>query len=69
MEVLRAARITVTSNRDQPRQLDGDVIEPGRELRVTVQPGALELCVPQPERSPDLAEGGDHLADDVPAVS
>lgn len=69
MEVLRAARITVTSDREQPRQLDGDVIEPGRELRVTVRPGALELCVPQPERSPDLAEGGDHLADEVPAVS
>lgn len=64
MEVLRASRITVTSDRDQPRQLDGDVIEPGRELRVTVRPGALVLCVPQPERSEDLAEGGAHLGHD-----
>ena len=57
MEVLRGSRITVTSDRDQPRELDGDVIEPGRTLDVQVRPGALWLCVYQPDRSPDLAEG------------
>jgi YegS/Rv2252/BmrU family lipid kinase len=57
MEVLRARRIEVISDREQPRQLDGDPITPGRTLAVTVRPGALLLCVPQPERSPDLAEG------------
>ncbi|WP_227422745.1 diacylglycerol/lipid kinase family protein [Pengzhenrongella sicca] len=49
MEILRAARIIVTSDRDQPRQLDGDVIEPGRTLTLSVRPGALELCVPRPD--------------------
>jgi diacylglycerol kinase family enzyme len=61
MDVLRASRIRVVSAREEPRQVDGDVIEPGRSLTVTVRPGALELCVPQPERSPDLAEGADRL--------
>ena len=46
LEILRASRITVTSDRDQPRQLDGDVIDPGRHLTITLRPGALELCVP-----------------------
>jgi diacylglycerol kinase family enzyme len=61
MEVLRASRIRVVSARDEQRQLDGDVIEPGRTLDVRVRPGALELCVPRPERSPDLAEGSERL--------
>jgi diacylglycerol kinase family enzyme len=61
MDVMRASRIRVVSTHEEPRQLDGDVIEPGRSLTVTVRPGALELCVPQPERSPDLAEGADRL--------
>jgi len=51
MEVMRASRIIVASDRDQPRQLDGDVIDPGRSLTITVRPGALELCVPRPEDS------------------
>ncbi len=57
MEVRRAGRVVIVSNRTQSRQLDGDVIEAGRTLEAAVRPGALELCVPQPERSPDLAEG------------
>lgn len=57
MEVLRGSRITITSDREQPRELDGDVIDPGRTLAATVRPGALLLCVYQPDRSPDLAEG------------
>jgi diacylglycerol kinase (ATP) len=61
MDVLRAERIRIVSDRPQPRQLDGDVIEPGRTLTVTVRPSALWLCVPQPEESPDIAEGGDRL--------
>ncbi len=63
LEVLRASRIRIVSTHEEPRQLDGDVIEPGRTLAVTVRPGALELCVPQPERSPDLAEGAERLQD------
>ncbi|VTR76115.1 diacylglycerol/lipid kinase family protein [Cellulomonas hominis] len=61
MDVLRASHIRVVSTREEARQLDGDVIDPGRSLTVTVRPAALELCVPQPERSPDLAEGSGRL--------
>jgi diacylglycerol kinase family enzyme len=55
METFTAARVEILSNRAQPRQLDGDLIEPGRRLLVTVRPQALLLCVPQPETDPDLA--------------
>ena len=57
MEVLRARRVRITSDRPQPRELDGDPIAPARHMDVTVRPGALLLCVPQPDRSPDLAQG------------
>ena len=57
MEVLRGSRITVTSDRPQPRQLDGDVIEESATLDVTVRPDALWVCVYQPDTSEDLAEG------------
>lgn len=55
METFTAARVEIRSDRDQPRQLDGDLIDPGRHLLVTVRPKALLLCVPQPETDPDLA--------------
>ncbi|WP_205650194.1 diacylglycerol/lipid kinase family protein [Actinoplanes solisilvae] len=55
METFTAARIEVRSTRPQPRQLDGDLIDPGRQLLVTVEPKALLLCVPQPATDPDLA--------------
>jgi diacylglycerol kinase family enzyme len=57
MELYRARRVEVISDRPQPRQLDGDVIEPADTLCVQVRHEALWLCVPQPEESPDLAEG------------
>jgi diacylglycerol kinase family enzyme len=56
MEVFRASRVRVVSDREQPRQLDGDVIGPGRTLDVTIRPGALWLCVPQPDSTPDLTD-------------
>jgi len=46
MEMFRATSIVVTSGRAQPREADGDVIEPGRHLNITVRPGALLLCAP-----------------------
>ena len=64
MDVLRGSRIRIVCDREQPRQLDGDVIDPGKSLVVTVRPGALELCVPQPEESEDIAEGGERLGGD-----
>jgi YegS/Rv2252/BmrU family lipid kinase len=57
MEVYSARRIKVVSDRPQPRQLDGDLIEPHRSLKVSVRPKALLLCVPEPAESPDLVEG------------
>ncbi len=57
MEILRGSTIKIVSDRPQPRELDGDVIEPDRTLSVVVRPGAVLLCVAQPDHSPDLAEG------------
>jgi len=52
-EVLHGSRITVTSDHDEPRQLDGDVIDPGRSLSIAVRPGALLICVPLPDGGSD----------------
>ena len=38
MEILRGSTIKVVSDRPQPRELDGDVIEPDRTLSVAVRP-------------------------------
>jgi diacylglycerol kinase family enzyme len=46
MQVTRARHVVILSNRAQARQIDGDVLAPGRRLEVTVRPGALLLCVP-----------------------
>ncbi|WP_422774825.1 diacylglycerol/lipid kinase family protein [Plantactinospora sp. WMMC1484] len=59
MEVLRGRRVVITSNQAQPRELDGDLIPPGRSLKVSVRPQALWLCVPQPETEPDLSVDAD----------
>ena len=55
METFTAERVEIYTRRIEPRQLDGDLIEPGRSLKITVKPGALLLCVPLPESDPDLA--------------
>ncbi|HEV7898391.1 MAG TPA: diacylglycerol kinase family protein [Planosporangium sp.] len=47
LETFRARHVEITSDREQPRELDGDVIEPGRSLTVTVRPRTLCLCVPE----------------------
>jgi len=57
MEVLRARHIVLEARHVEPRELDGDVIAPARSMEITIRPGALTLCVPQPEESSDLAEG------------
>jgi len=59
MEVHRAAHAVVTSDRDQPREVDGDDIEPGRVLDVRVRADALWVCVHQPDQTQDLADRGD----------
>jgi hypothetical protein len=55
METFTAERVEIRSNHAQQRQLDGDLIEPGKTLKITVRPGALLLCVPKPDGDPDLA--------------
>ncbi|WP_329108815.1 diacylglycerol kinase family protein [Micromonospora sp. NBC_01699] len=55
MEVFRCRRVQITSNRRQPRQLDGDLITPEKALRAHVRPKALWLCVPRPAEAPDLS--------------
>jgi len=59
METYRGHRVHVTSNRPQPRELDGDVIEPGRSLKVEVRARAIWLCVPRPAGADDLAYDAD----------
>jgi len=63
MELFRARRVEIVSDRAQPRELDGDLIEPGRSLTAEIRPGALWLCVPRPERDPDLAVDADAAAE------
>ena len=55
METFTAERVEIQSLRAEPRQLDGDLIEPGKMLKIHVKHRALLLCVPQPESDPDLA--------------
>ncbi|MFC4999434.1 diacylglycerol/lipid kinase family protein [Dactylosporangium cerinum] len=62
MEVFQGARVEVISDRSQPRQLDGDLIEAAATLSVEVMPDVLWLCVPQPAADPDLAEDADAAA-------
>jgi len=55
METYSAERVEIRSNRVQPRQLDGDLIDPGKTMSIHIKPRALLLCVPQPDSDPDLA--------------
>ena len=55
MEIYTAERVEISSNRPQSRQLDGDLIDPGKSLKIHVRHRALLLCVPQPDSDPDLA--------------
>lgn len=48
METFRASRVEIVSNRVQPREVDGDVIEPDRRMSAVIRPKALRLCVPLP---------------------
>jgi diacylglycerol kinase family enzyme len=58
MEVLRGSRIDVRTPHEQPRQVDGDLVEPGTRLLVEVLPGLLELCVPRDGERGDLRPDG-----------
>jgi diacylglycerol kinase family enzyme len=44
---VRARSAWIVSAEDQPRQVDGDVVDPGRTLQARVRPGALLVRVPR----------------------
>jgi diacylglycerol kinase family enzyme len=46
LERYRARSIEISADADLPRQVDGEMIAPGRSLTVAVQPGALLVRVP-----------------------
>jgi diacylglycerol kinase family enzyme len=41
-----ARRVEISADTDQPRQVDGEIVAPGRALRVSVCPGALVVRLP-----------------------
>lgn len=47
LEVFTARSVDIRTTGSQPRELDGDVIEPGRTLSVEILPQALLVCVPR----------------------
>jgi diacylglycerol kinase family enzyme len=55
METFTAERVEIYTRSSQSRQLDGDLIEAGRSLKIQIKPAALLLCVPLPDSDPDLA--------------
>ncbi|MFB9239884.1 diacylglycerol/lipid kinase family protein [Plantactinospora siamensis] len=63
MLTLRGKQVRIKARRNEPRELDGDLIEPGRTLNVKVRPESLWLCVPRPEESPDLSYDADAVAE------
>ena len=48
LERYRARRIEIEADAALPREVDGEVIAPGRSLTVTMRPGALLVRVPGP---------------------
>ena len=46
LERFQARKAEITAHTDLPREVDGEIIAPGRTLAVTVQPGALIARVP-----------------------
>ncbi|UQU68484.1 diacylglycerol kinase [Couchioplanes caeruleus] len=72
METYTAERVEIRSNRPQPRQLDGDLIDPGKSMTIGVRHRALLLCVPQPDSDPDLAydsSAAERAAEEVRAAA
>jgi diacylglycerol kinase family enzyme len=48
METFQARHVEIHSDREQPRELDGELITPSHTLTADVRPAALWVCVPQP---------------------
>ncbi|HEU5390259.1 MAG TPA: phosphatase PAP2 family protein [Streptosporangiaceae bacterium] len=68
METFQAKHVTISSDQEHPRELDGDLIEPSRTLTAAVRPAALWMCVP--EKPADAqATGAPATAHDAPDLS
>ena len=50
LERFRARRVEIRSDETLPRQVDGEIIAPGRSLTVEVRPAALLVRVPAEAR-------------------
>jgi diacylglycerol kinase family enzyme len=55
LETFRAKTVEVHSDREQARELDGDVVAPARMLVARISPAALTLCVPRATPPPPAA--------------
>jgi undecaprenyl-diphosphatase len=66
LETFQARHVEIHSDTEQPRELDGDLIEPASTLTAAVRPAALWVCVPQPPASNASASSEDIR---VPATS
>jgi diacylglycerol kinase family enzyme len=55
METFQARHVEISCDREQPRELDGDLIEPSRTLTAAARPAALWLCVPEPQSAGTVA--------------
>jgi undecaprenyl-diphosphatase len=66
LETFQARHVEIISDTEQPRELDGDVIEPSHALTAAVRPAALLVCVPQPPSAGNVTGSQDMQA---PAMS
>jgi diacylglycerol kinase family enzyme len=57
LETFRVARVDIRCQTIAPRQIDGDAVEPGRTMSVSVQAAALLLCVPSAPSDVNGANG------------
>jgi diacylglycerol kinase family enzyme len=57
METFQARYVEISCDREHPRELDGELIQPARTLTAAIRPGALWLCVPEPRSAGAAARG------------
>ncbi|HEX9359500.1 MAG TPA: diacylglycerol kinase family protein [Streptosporangiaceae bacterium] len=55
LERYRARRVEIEADAELPREVDGEIITPGRSLTVTLRPGALLVRVPGGPGRPGLS--------------
>jgi diacylglycerol kinase family enzyme len=68
METFQAKQVGIVSDQQQPREFDGDLIEPSHTLTATVRPAALWLCVPRPRSAGTKTSSDSALAPVMPQV-